>query len=449
MKPALAVVCLHASKAHLFRNTPNPTPLIFSNAVQKSHPRNLLKIGQVVDVVVNHPKHDNQTELVGWGVYNPHSLYRVRLLGKKNDQHRDLATLVQERLSAASQKRAALGLPSDTTDAYRLVNSEGDGLSGLTVDILGEVAVALSSAVWLEQQRGPIIKALLGLDGIQRVVWRRNDSRLKLDGWQSSNDCATSSTSDADDAEDQVPPEYEARGAVSKVNDSQETSLDEEHIIVRENNLLFSVQPKRGQKSGYYVDQRDNRQLVRSISRGRHVLDLFCFSGGFSLAAAAGGAKSCEGVESSAAAVELARSNAKMNNFDSICHFHKEDCFKWLKTEVSSSRRYDLVVCDPPKYAPSAKDLRRATNKYRQLNALAMSVTSPGGLLLTCTCSAAMSVSQGGGLQGGFVRLLGEAARLAGREYSVVGVSGSSSDHVLHPGMLESDYLLAVLLHVN
>ena len=196
------------------------------------------------------------------------------------------------------------------------------------------------------------------------------------------------------------------------------------------------------------------------------MLDLFCYTGGFAISAAAQGAKACVGVDSSARAVELARRNAALNGFGSgeeaeeeqqgeqdAVRFVQADVHKYLKGAAEGgggggaarqpTELYDVVVCDPPKFAPSIKDMPRATRKYRQLNSGAIRALKPGGLLLSCSCSAAMTQS------GSFVKVLTEAAANEGRSLTVIRTSGAAADHVINPGCPESSYLTAVLAFVH
>ncbi len=408
---ANGLVHLAGGKARLFKAG---NPIVYGGAVQRVDGKPLP--GDVVDVV------DGKGTLIGWGVFNPDSMYRVRLLATREPSllaHRDVRALLRERLASASQLRAAAGLPSESTSAYRLVNSEGDRLSGLTVDVFGSTAVAVTSARWLELRSQMVVDEIAALDGIDEVVWRRSDARLKQDGWS-------------------APPPQGEDGAAAAA--PPPPSLE-----VLESGLKYRVSPHLGQKSGFYCDQRENRRQLAELCAGRRVLDLFCYSGGFAISAAARGASECVGVDSSSAALALARGNAELNGVGAACEFVQADVHKWLRDGVGDGARdpFDVVVCDPPKLAPSVKDLPRAKRKYKQLNANAVRALRPGGLLLSCSCSAAMTQS------GGFVQLLHEAAQAEGRRLTVLRVAGAAPDHVINPGYQESSYLTAVLAHVE
>jgi len=415
--PAPGRVTLAGGKARLFKNG---NPLVFGGAVKHVEPKHV-EAGAVVDVV------DGSDKLVGWGVYNPHSMYRVRLLASDEPallEHRDLGRLLSHRIAAASMVRTAAGLPSAETTAYRLINGEGDRLSGLMVDIFDGTAVVISSALWLERNRDAISDALLTLPAVSHVEWRRSEARLKKDGWEEEEEAA----------EDE-------RGEANVAAGEPATEGGDGALRVLENGLQYHVDIL-GQKSGFYCDQRDNRRHLAELCVGRSVLDLFCYSGGFSLCAGRAGAARCLGVDSSAAAVELASQNAALNGLDGVCEFVRTDVMKHLKEDAPAGG-YDVVICDPPKLAPTVKDLPRATNRYRKLNGLAMRAVRPGGLLLSCTCSGAMTQS------GTFEQTLQDAALAQGRALTLLRRSNAACDHTIHPSYPEGQYLTAVLAVVH
>ena len=418
---AAAVVRIAAGKARLFKSG---HPLVFGGAVQRVD--GSPGAGDVVDVV------DSKDNLIGWGVFNPHSMYRVRLLATGEPellQHRDLRALIRHRLHGAAQLREAVGLPSVGNSAYRLVNSEGDRLSGLTIDVFGTTAVAITSALWLEQRSELVSELIAELPGIDEVVWRRSDGRLQQDGW--------------------VPPKHDASTEPPPSPAAPAPSLPPP-VEIQESGVRYLVAPVLGQKSGFYCDQRDNRRQLAELCAGKNVLDLFCYSGGFSLSAALAGAARCVGVDSSRLALDLATRNAELNRCAEVCEFVQADVHKYLREAHTAgsanggdATSWDVVVCDPPKLAPSVKDLPRATPKYRKLNGLAMRSLRKGGLLLSCSCSAAMTQS------GGFVTMLQEAAANEGRTLTVLRVTGPAADHVINPACPEGSYLTAVLAHVH
>ncbi|KAL2632026.1 hypothetical protein R1flu_016712 [Riccia fluitans] len=278
--------------------------------------------------------------------------------------------LIQTRISASIELRKMLGLPATETNVYRLINSEGDGLSGLITDVLGEHLVVASSAAWVE--------------------------RMKID-----------------------------------------------EVEVVENSIRYRASPT-GQKTGFYADERDNRHFLRLLCKGKTVLDLCCYSGGFALNAIVGGASHVTGVDSSGPAIELAKANAALNGIEEgRCTFIRQDSKHFLSLSVAEGRSWDIVILDPPKLAPNRKVLPRAMVQYRRLNALTMRAINPKGLLMTCSCSGAMTQS------GQFLSVLQEASKQAGRKLTQLRYAGPSSDHTLDVSYPEGAYLTNVLLKVH
>ncbi|XP_057819135.2 uncharacterized protein LOC131032203 isoform X3 [Cryptomeria japonica] len=362
--PGLAKVVLKKGKAKVFQDG---SPMVYSGAVDRIVGRPSPRTGDIVLVT-------NESEKpFAWGIYNSVSMFCVRLMQMEEDSSRDpssildMEKLLQLRMNNALDMRRRLGLPRSDTNAYRLVNSEGDRLSGLIVDVFSNHAVIASSAAWVEKYRSMIellVRELLEIDDIK---WRPSIEILKEEGLNIN-------------LEYQKPISAENRVKVTVFQ-------------VMENGIHYIVSME-GQKTGFYADQRDNRLLVGSLSKDRTVLDLFCYSGGFALNAAFGGAVHVTGIDSSSPALKLAEENYKLNNFDSSrISFLKEDATDFMKVALSDGKSWDLIILDPPKLAPSRKVLQRAANKYHNLNGLAMRLTKKGGLLMTCSCSAAMTQS--------------------------------------------------------
>uniref|UniRef100_A0A7S1NN15 S-adenosylmethionine-dependent methyltransferase domain-containing protein n=1 Tax=Eutreptiella gymnastica TaxID=73025 RepID=A0A7S1NN15_9EUGL len=376
----------------------------------------------------------------------------------------DLRKLLHSKFSQAAALRQSIGLPSAETTAYRLVHSEGDRLSGLVVDIFGDLLVVQSSASWVEVHR-EVIEATLGdLYPEKTIVWQQSATRLRQDGWNDED--AEASADDATD-DDTVPSDAEdepSLGAEDELSPSagnmwvQATGLETQ---VKELGLAYVIDAMGGQKTGFYCDQRDNRQMIRSLSPGREVLDLYSFSGGFGLNAAFAGAKHVTSVDSSIPALQQYLANAQANGFDAqlfltspstadlsapagpFMALYKTDVVKFLRAAIDAGRTYDVVVCDPPKLCPQVAQLSRATRKYHQINTNAMRVVKPGGLLLSCTCSAAVASGEDT-----FLDILRNAASTAGRRITVLSVSAAAMDHPVYSEYPEGRYLRAVLMTV-
>ncbi|KAL8461828.1 hypothetical protein ACS0TY_033065 [Phlomoides rotata] len=363
----IAKVVLKKGKTQLFRDG---SPMVYSGAVDRIIGRPPPVTGDVVLVA------DGTEKPIGWGLYNSVSMFCVRLMQLEDEALRDpscalnVERLLEIRIIAAAALREQLGLPSANKNAYRLVNSEGDRLSGLIVDIFGDEAVVASSAAWVEKYQEQIKVCISKINHINHVTWRPSIDILKEEGLNLSD----------------------SRGV--------DLSNSPKLVKVVENDILYLVSLE-GQKTGFYADQRENRQYISSISEGQKVLDICCYTGGFALNAASGGALSVTGVDSSSSAINIAKENIVLNNLDSgMISFVKDDATHFMKTAIAEGNSWDIVILDPPKLAPSRKVLQSASGMYRNLNSLAMQITRRGGLLMTCSCSGAMTQS------GMFLRVL-------------------------------------------
>ncbi|KAL6546934.1 hypothetical protein OROMI_022655 [Orobanche minor] len=356
----IAKVVLKQGKARLFKDG---SPMVYSGAVAKIVGRQPPITGDIVLVT------DGTEKPIGWGLYNSVSMFCVRLMQLEDEASRDascaldLEGLLENRINAAVALRERVGLPSAKTNAFRLVNSEGDRLSGLIVDIFGHEAVIASSAAWVEKYKQQIKDCISKVSSVDHITWRPSIDILKEEGL------------DLSDSGDE------------KLSNSPKVAK------VVENGISYLVSLE-GQKTGFFADQRENRQYISSISEGREVLDICCYTGGFALNAASGGALSVTGVDSSAPALDIARDNIVLNNLDSgKILFLKKDATHFMKSALSKGNSWDIVILDPPKLAPHKKVLQSAAGMYRKLNSLAMQITRRGGLLMTCSCSGAMTQS--------------------------------------------------------
>jgi len=410
-----------------------------------------------------------EATLIGYGVWNPFSMYRVRMLCHQSSHptlfhrvsslvdpditttttyqghHPALESILETKIREAMGVRRALNLPSTETDSYRLMNGEGDGLSGLVVDVLGgKVAVIMSSALWCELNKDTILDILdkiLHQDHSSsyrqerlQLIWRNTPSRLIQDGIE------------------QVP------GLQSLImqNQGQEessSSSDDGSILVTENGIKYYTYPwdLSSQKTGFYCDQRENRADFAKFCRDKRVLDLCSFNGGFALSGALlGHATHATGVDSSPIAIEAARKNAELNGLDSSqIQFIREDITQFMKAAALNRSEYDVIVLDPPKLAPSVGDLERASRKYHSLNRDAMKLINKerGGILMTCTCSSAMTQKDGGQY---FLEIIKEASLAANRQITLLKTSGAAQCHTQCPASYPAGvYLTAAWIHVH
>lgn len=369
-------------------------PLVFSGAVDSIEGDPLP--GDLVEV------RDDRDRVIGRGFFNPGSSYRVRMLSLSRDADGSagLEELIRARLAGAVKLRQGLKLPCADTDAYRLVNSEGDFLSGLTVDVYGSAVVVVASALWVEIHRDLVetaVREVLG--GTVRVVHRVANSVRREEG---------------------LGPAPAGKPV--------------EPATVLERGLRYEVDSSAGQKTGHYLDQRENRSLVRGLARGRRVLDAFCFTGGFAMNAAAGDAADVLAVDSSRKALEAGRRNAEANGLTRL-RFETADA---LETLEAAAGEWDLVVCDPPKLAMGRRGRDAALRRYHRINRAALTALVPGGLLVTCSCSSAVR-------RGDLLGVVRDAATEAGRRVKVTHVTGAAPDHVLNPAFPEGEYLQCVV----
>jgi len=339
--------------------------------------------------------------------YSPNSQIRARAWTFDPTVEVD-AQFMRRRLESALALRAQLPAARHT-NALRLVHGESDGLPGLVVDRYADVLVVQFLAAGVERWREPILDALAELTGCEAVFERSDADVRRLEGL--------------------APRAGFVRGDRAAARSA-----------IVEYGLDFHVDVEQGQKTGFFLDQRDNRQRVRALAAGREVLDGFCYTGGFSLAALAGGATHVLALESSAAALAVARENLAANPLDaSRASFEQADVFARLRELRDRGARFDLVVLDPPKFAPTAAQAKNAARAYKDVNLLAFKLLSPGGLLASFSCSGGVSREL-------FQSILAGAALDAGVEAKIVERFGAAADHPVALEFPEGDYLKGFLL---
>jgi 23S rRNA (cytosine1962-C5)-methyltransferase len=331
------------------------------------------------------------------GFYSPHSQIRLRALTFEEEEV--TADLLESRIAAAIARRH---LDSET-NAARVINAEGDDLSGLVVDRYDDVLV-IEIANFGVEQVAPLIAEVLQRQLTPRLMYFKND----------------------------LP----ARRLEQLTEESRSIGEGAPATTIRENGLQFEVDPVAGQKTGFFLDQRENRALARRSASGRRVLNLFSYTGAFGVYAGAGGAMSVENVDSSAPAVEGARRNHARNGIDAT--FHVADAFQFVRQTPS---RFDLVICDPPAFARSRADIDRAARGYKDINLFAMKLIEPGGLMMTFSCSGHMSIDL-------FQKVIFAAAQDAGRRVSFVKRLTAADDHPVSIYCPEGEYLKGFLLQV-
>lgn len=360
-------------------------------------------VGDVVDVLSHEGRH------IARGLYNPASSIRVRLY-RFDDGPLDQGFWTDAVGSAVRLRHETLKLGTDES-AYRLVFSEGDGLSGLTVDRYSRWLVVQFTSRALYHHRQSIIEALLSSTGALGVVVRTGASIAEKEGLPLGEEWTIGS----------VPTEP---------------------VAIEENGLAFLVDLRSGQKTGFYLDQRLNRRAMASYCQGQTTLDLFCYSGGFSLNAIRhGGATAALGVDSSEPAIALARRHAE-NNGIGCAQFECGDVFKVIDGLRAERRQFGVIVCDPPKYARQAKDVERSIKGYLRLNLAAVDVLAPGGILVTCSCSGLVGREL-------FVEVIGSVAEQSGRPIQILEQRGQAPDHPVSANCLETEYLKCLICRVG
>ncbi len=375
-------------------------PWVFRKAIEKA-PRGLAP-GAVVDVT-------DGGRFVARGYFDPHSAISVRILTREPAEEID-AAFWRRRVARALALRAEL---VRGTTGFRMVHGESDGLPGVVADRYARFVVLKLYSAGLVPHRGAIVEALREEAGDLAGVYGRDEIPR-----------------DDDEEEGGAPAGRVLWGAEPP-----------ERIEIDEHGMKVLVDVRRGQKTGHFLDQRENRRMVRELARARpEALNLFSYTGGFSVAAALGGARHVVSVDVDQDAIALARENFRANGLDPADHaFAAQDAFDLLARYKREGRRFELVVCDPPAFAKSQRAVEAAVAGYASLNRAALAVLAPGGLLVTASCSARVSVEQ-------FTDAVKEAAFKARVELQLVGETRQPADHPVSLQFREGRYLKCLVL---
>lgn len=359
--------------------------------------------GDTVDVV------SHEGEWLARGAYSPASQIRVRIWTWFEDDVID-RSWIRSRLERAIALRRSL-IDRSSTSAWREVHGESDGLPGLIVDRYEGWRVVQFLSAGAEHVRQDVVAALAADDECQGVYERSDVEVREREGLPQRSGLLW--------------------GAQPPVG-----------LTIRQHGLLFRVDIQHGHKTGFYLDQRENRPLLRPLVAGKEVLDVFCYTGGFTLEALAAGAEAVTSVESSAMALALAQENVRVNGLpEERCQWLEGDAFAVLRRLRDRAQSFDVVVVDPPRLAPTAAQVPRAARGYKDLNLLAFKLLRPGGILFTFSCS--------GGIQPDlFQKIVASAARDAGVEAAVVGWLGQPADHPVALNFPEARYLKGLICRV-
>ncbi len=397
--PSLANLTAHPARVEIDRAAATAIrrghPWVWRNAVRRAP--TTLRPGNAVDL------HAEDGTFLGKGLWDPESPIAVRVYTTSPDQQLDLALLVNS-VSRAIDARDGWFDTSDT-DAYRLCNGEGDRVPGVVLDRYAQVVVARIDGGGVEPWTHALLEALwpqLESRGVQSLVWRRV-RRDKTDLLGIAGHPAPA------------------------------------RVVVTERGMRMVVDLLHGQKTGAFLDQRENRRRVRAMSAGARVLNLFSYTGGFSCAAALGGASHVTSVDVAHPAHAVAQETFRINGIDPSAHtFVTADAFAWLAQAQARGDRFSLVISDPPSFAPSERSLPRALNAYRKLHEACIRLTSRGGAFCASSCSSHVSLDA-------FLTTLDDQVT-AGREFRVLEIFGQPMDHPTTPGWPEGRYLKFVVL---
>lgn len=369
----------------------NRHPWIFAGAI---HTEKGPEDAAIADLV------DGDGTRIASGFYSRHSQIRLRALTFGEEALTPEA--IASRIASAIARRRAIF--DDTTNAARVLHAEGDELSGIVIDRYDDLLVVEIANRGAEQLK-PLIVETLQRELAPRVIYFKNDLPPR--------------------ALERLPMEDEQIGDGSSAT------------TILESGLRFRVDPREGQKTGFFLDQRENRRMTRTLAPGKRVLNLFSYSGAFGIYAAAGGAASVTNVDVSAKAIELAKENHALNSFEG--DFVVADAFQYVRQH---RQRYDLLICDPPAFAKSRGEVERAARGYKDVNLHALRMVEPGGHLMTFSCSGHMSVDL-------FQKVIFAAALDAGRRVSFVRRLTAGPDHPVSMYCPEGEYLKGFLLEVH
>lgn len=374
----------------------NGHPWIFANELGDSE--GAYEPGDIVDV------YSYNGSFVGKGYVNPASQIRIRLLTRDKNETID-NDFFYNRIKDAWEYRKQIGY----VENCRLIFGEADQMPALIIDKFNDYFVLQTLALGMERWKGAIVEALQKLFS-PKGIYERNDVPVReLEGLQ------------------------QVKGFLSEPFGTQ--------IIINENGLKFHVDIENGQKTGYFLDQQDNRRAIQHIVKDANVLEAFCYTGTFSLHAAHYGAKSVLGLDISETAVNTARRNAELNQYHNTCKFENVNAFDVLKQWVKEGRRYDVVILDPPAFTKSRENIQKAITGYKEINLRGMKLTKPGGFLVTASCTNLVDPEL-------FLKTIDMAAKDARRKLRQVTWQTQASDHPILWHVPNTQYLKFLIVQV-
>ena len=377
-------------------------PWVFSGAI--SHTDEDIEPGETVDLI------SSKGGLIARGAYSPNSQIRIRIWTWDLSEHVD-ERFIRNRIRRALAFREQ-HLDLNQISAYRIVYGEADDLPGFIADLYEDILVIQCTTYGAERWRDVLIDSLVEITGVKNVVERSDVDVRELEGLPQRSGLLTGEVS-------------------SRLH------------LIKENNLTFGVDVLGGQKTGFYLDQRNNRLWIRNIAKDKDVLDCFTYTGGFTISLLAGGAKSVVAVDSSRENLETANYNYKLNQLPpGRVEWVAGDVFKFLRYLRDKGEKFDLIVLDPPKFAPTTKHISKAARGYKDINLLGLKLLRQGGLLCTFSCSGGIGYEL-------FQKIVAGAALDAGVRVRILKRFSQAVDHPILLNFPEGEYLKGMLLQVG
>lgn len=375
----------------------NGHPWIFDNEIGSVD--GSYNAGDIVEV------YDFRKKFIGKGFISPKSKIRVRLLTRNRYEEID-DNFFERRIIEAWEYRKRIM----DTSSCRVIYGEADGLPGLIADKYGDYLVLQLLTIGLEKYREEIVNLLVKLLN-PKGIYERDDVHVReLEGMQ------------------------QQKGYLYGRFDTMQQ--------FEENDIKLWVDMEKGQKTGYFLDQKENRMAIRPYVKGASVLDCFCDTGSFSVHSAYFGAKSVKGVDISPYALEIARKNAELNNLSHLCSFEEANVFDLLKKYDEEGTKFDVIILDPPAFTKSSKTVDNAYRGYKEINLRAMRLINPGGFLITSSCSQHINANE-------FLNIIVEAAKDTKKRLKMAEFRGQAKDHPVLPASRETNYLKFAILEVR
>ncbi len=374
-------------------------PWVYSNELAEPRGLKHLAPGALVTVVAA------SGERLGTACYNHHPLISARLFTRAGDAEIGTGFFVDRLERALALRQRIYDAPF-----YRLVHAEADGLPGLVIDRFGSAVVLQLNTAGIETQRAAVLEAVDAVVEPETVILRNDSPVRALEGLESTVEV------------------LRGDGAAP--------------LQVIENAARFAAVPGGGQKTGWFFDQRDNRAFIAGLAGGLRVLDVYCYSGGFAVQAAAAGASEVLGIDRSAPALELAAAAARENGVEGRCRFERGDAFAEMQRLGAGGADWDIVIVDPPSFVKSKKDLHAGLRGYRKMVKLAVPLVKPGGLLFVASCSHNVSAEA-------FAEQVARGLGDCGRQGRILRAAGAAPDHPVHPSLPETAYLKSLTLALD